>query len=92
MDYDDLFKRVSNWMIPRTEEPLYSHEQAAAYLGVSIDTMNTYVYRWPIGKRLEPDFKMKSGRTLLYQYKQSTLDHFKSTIPKRGRKPKVQPE
>jgi len=90
MDYDDLFKRVSDWMIPRVEEPLYSHEQAASYLGVSVDTMNTYVYRWPVGKRLEPDFKMKSGRTLLYQYKQSTLDRFKATVPKRGRKPKVQ--
>lgn len=92
MDYDDLFKRVSAWLIPRTEEPMYSHEEAAKYLGVSIDTMNTYVYRWPLGKRLEPDFKEKSGRTLSYRYKQTTLDNFKASRPKRGRRPKVQPE
>jgi len=89
MDYDELWKRVSSYLIPRIEEEKFNREQAAAYLGVKLDAFDYYVRKLPEERRLRPDLTEKDGRTFKHIFLKSTLDKFKETMRPAGRPKQV---
>lgn len=53
---------------------LYTTAEAAAYLGIVLDTMRYHLYRVDEGRKLRPDFTI-AGRLL---FTQETLDAFRA--------------
>jgi hypothetical protein len=75
-----FFRQSTLDRLKAEQEELLNVEEAAAYLGVTVATIDYYQYKLPEDKRLKPD-NPNAGVGRTHRFKRATLDRFRPGAP-----------